>query len=262
MTQSQTCPICKKSFKDPKHPNKICCSRTCGGITRRKRTEYTCSVCGSKFNDLITKERSYCSRKCQGEIRRGTGKYGQRICHFCGKSFPVPSHTPKQQYCSKRCFGKGASVKKGKRIRSTKIFICTHCSKKFTRIARPERTYLYCSRKCCYAYMRGPNHRFWKGGADRYYGPNWDEQREKALRRDTYRCRHCNSLDNLCIHHLINRREFKQDWEAMNALSNLVTLCSPCHTRLHHQPTKTWNVKAAFELYGSLTRALPVRAWD
>jgi hypothetical protein len=70
-----------------------------------------------------------------------------------------------------------------------------------------------------------------------YYGPNWLDQREKALRRDGWRCRECGLTMKahrciwegaLHVHHETKFREF-EDCETANRLENLVTLCRTCH---------------------------------
>lgn len=71
------------------------------------------------------------------------------------------------------------------------------------------------------------------------YGPNWEDQRERALIRDNYRCQECGTTAEehyerhgmeLHVHHIRPAREFT-DAERRNALENLVTLCTVCHGR-------------------------------
>lgn len=75
------------------------------------------------------------------------------------------------------------------------------------------------------------------------YGPNWDEQRRKALDRDGWQCRLCEMTNEmhkevytygLEVHHVIPIRCFRPfdsaaDYERANDLSNLRTVCCPCH---------------------------------
>jgi DEAD/DEAH box helicase domain-containing protein len=87
------------------------------------------------------------------------------------------------------------------------------------------------------------------------YGPNWDEQREAARRRDNYRCRQCGAPEppprpspvgkastgegarQHDVHHVRPFREFgyvrgqNENFELANALENLITLCPACHRR-------------------------------
>jgi hypothetical protein len=70
------------------------------------------------------------------------------------------------------------------------------------------------------------------------YGPNWPQQRERALDRDDHECQDCGRTDaehreqdsgGLHVHHVTKLREFEDTSEA-NRLSNLVTLCRSCHS--------------------------------
>lgn len=79
-----------------------------------------------------------------------------------------------------------------------------------------------------------------------YRGPNWETKRERARRRDQYRCQHCGMTQSehesefgrdLSVHHLTPIRAFCDDdgldWEAANALYNLLTLCQTCHHSIY-----------------------------
>lgn len=75
------------------------------------------------------------------------------------------------------------------------------------------------------------------GGRLNYYGPNWQEQREKALRRDGYVCQDCRMTNSehyreygqsLHMHHIRRFRGFDH-YEEANRIVNLVTLCQSCH---------------------------------
>ena len=73
------------------------------------------------------------------------------------------------------------------------------------------------------------------------YGPDWPEQRARALRRDEWKCCECGLTMNahrsiwngegLHVHHLKKLREFDTP-EAANRLENLVTVCRRCHWRI------------------------------
>ena len=199
---------------------------------------HICPICGIEFK-YPRRSRTYCSRQCQYEAQRRVGKRVEAACEFCGKPFISPDASnwathQQQRFCSEICKGKGIAARRGLRIRQKTAFTCRNCGVVFTRIARADRTYLYCSRKCFWANHRGPNHHCWQGGTDRYYGPNWNEQRDKALERDGYTCQICGTKeDGINVHHITLRSDFGQDWEAMNTLSNLISLCHSCHGKLH-----------------------------
>jgi DEAD/DEAH box helicase domain-containing protein len=66
-----------------------------------------------------------------------------------------------------------------------------------------------------------------------YYGLNWNVQRNRARARDGYICQVCGVPEqdrNHDVHHKIPFRTFAS-YKQANQLSNLVTLCRPCHSR-------------------------------
>jgi transposase-like protein len=84
-----------------------------------------------------------------------------------------------------------------------------------------------------------------------YYGPNWDEQREARLDRDGWECVVCGMTNaehekeynrELNVHHIRPLRKFRDgdsiDFEAANAIENLITLCGPCHHKWEGVPVK------------------------
>lgn len=52
----------------------------------------------------------------------------------------------------------------------------------------------------------------------------WIALREKVLRRDGYKCKHCKSFIYVSAHHIIPRAEGGKD-----TMKNLETLCEKCH---------------------------------
>jgi DEAD/DEAH box helicase domain-containing protein len=74
------------------------------------------------------------------------------------------------------------------------------------------------------------------------YGPNWREQRRKALERDGYRCRTCGANGgsggiSLHVHHIRPFRDYNyipganENYLHANQIDNLVSLCPSCHGR-------------------------------
>jgi DEAD/DEAH box helicase domain-containing protein len=65
------------------------------------------------------------------------------------------------------------------------------------------------------------------------YGPTWRIQRERARKRDGFRCQVCGIPEqdrSHDVHHKIPFRTFASAEQA-NRLENLITLCPPCHHR-------------------------------
>jgi len=81
------------------------------------------------------------------------------------------------------------------------------------------------------------------------YGPNWHEQRKRALERDNYTCQWCGKQAGqekwwqiVHVHHKRKIRWFYDyeaqaiDYEIANDLYNLVTLCKACHVAADSKP--------------------------
>jgi len=75
----------------------------------------------------------------------------------------------------------------------------------------------------------------WRSDAIEDYGPNWPEQRRRALERDGYRCQRCGAPHDprrpLQVHHIRPFRTFgyvpgeNTAYLEANRLENLITLC-------------------------------------
>jgi hypothetical protein len=86
----------------------------------------------------------------------------------------------------------------------------------------------------------------WNGGYGGYYGESWHEKRREARKRDDYECQACGMGDaehvsefgyGLEVHHIKPVRTFDNPDDA-NYLTNLVTLCTPCHQRYEQLPNE------------------------
>ena len=58
---------------------------------------------------------------------------------------------------------------------------------------------------------------------------SYENLRQQVLRRDGWRCQSCGTLSNLQVHH----KQFRSR-EGADSEQNLITLCSECHTAIHH----------------------------
>ena len=238
------CQTCNKEFLGYESRPRVYCSLQCRykaqqGRYRAPRVEFICPICGKPFFDRAARIRTYCSRKCKGKARTATANLVHSPCAFCGSEFIAQSAAgwndrEQQRYCSRSCSGKDIAQTQRLHLRSNQTFICEYCGNPFTRKARHDRTYRFCSRECHWSYNTGENNCSWQGGTDRNYGSNWKHQRRKALKRDAYTCQECGVIeDGVHVHHIVPRITFDNDWKAMNKLSNLVTLCPSCHGKEH-----------------------------
>jgi signal recognition particle GTPase len=61
------------------------------------------------------------------------------------------------------------------------------------------------------------------------YPPDWDSRRRRVYKRDSYKCQNCgNQDDELHAHHIVPISK-----GGTHKISNLITLCSDCHTAIH-----------------------------
>ncbi len=236
MSDLHACQECGKQFVDRKHPNRKYCSTACSSKSQQRRVTKHCPTCDNDFQVRPNrKDRIYCSRKCYLEREITGPNLEQRTCSHCGKAFETwPSRST--EYCSKDCSNKAKEVP-GSII--TKV--CRTCGKYYT-VKRSQmllRGSNYCSRDCMGAAtskrMRGPKNHNYRGGAIPYRGRNWRRQSRKARERDGYRCQICHKKPksrHCHVHHIKPYREFNNDWQSANNLSNLITLCSSCHRKV------------------------------
>jgi hypothetical protein len=66
------------------------------------------------------------------------------------------------------------------------------------------------------------------------YGSSWNQQRLKALKRDSFQCRVCESEKRIHVHHIkpVRKWDVEKEHKKMNNLRNLICLCQSCHNRL------------------------------
>lgn len=114
---------------------------------------------------------------------------------------------------------------------------CDYCGDEITvkRVKFEKHDHSFCDRHCHGKFLA--ESRNCEIGGSINYGPLFDENREKALKRDQYRCQGCGMTDqkhreeygrSLTMHH-ISRKHWPDDPEEHHRLENLVTLCNSCH---------------------------------
>ena len=122
---------------------------------------------------------------------------------------------------------------------------CRRCGKRFPLprwYAEKEIRFQFCSSECREAWEAEQAdetfHLRLEGRPD-YRGGNWQVQAGRARERDGYRCRMCGVTEEelkrqLDVHHRVPFRTFESAAEA-NRLSNLISVCRPCHRRLEEE---------------------------
>ncbi|HXE86886.1 MAG TPA: HNH endonuclease [Hyphomicrobiaceae bacterium] len=185
------------------------------------------------------KPQRYCSLRCATPYKR-TGKRDPRkhasaICPTCNTAFEYYRSWPRT-YCSDRCKGRALVGNTGQPTDNRYTTQCESCGAAFETI--PSQHARFCSQRCFGEWQSrtnvGPNNALWRGGSKFAYGPSWGKARKAARARDQH-CVDCGAARcpdgrALHVHHLIPFRLFGTERHAeANVLSNLVTLCAPCH---------------------------------
>lgn len=243
----ETLPSCQHCGKTDDMVGKVPCVQCGTPVT----AQYSMTRSGQKS------DKKFCSRKCYDAFRTDIQEARAKECPRCQKRF-IP-RMPSKRYCSEECW---LADKKAKPKN------CVNCGCWFTPVKPMKRADgirwtshnggKTCSAKCHLNWysnnedrkikiskaFTGDKHPNWLGGAtwrssSSYRGPNWDKIAEKARKRDEYRCQHCSMAQpehfekfasDLNVHHIEPFHNFKNSKEA-NHLSNLITLCRPCHSR-------------------------------
>ena len=138
---------------------------------------------------------------------------------------------------------------------------CINCGKEFSRGENHQSVFFakYCSKKCGRQYYYKKNKNKEKANNQRWYQQNreseiiknaeyrklnkelfsWYHDKErfnglksKILDRDDHKCRFCGGTRRIAIHHIDGKNHLNSE-TMNNKISNLLTLCSPCHHKLH-----------------------------
>lgn len=194
-------------------------------VHNKERQEYECDICGAVEkrlpSDIPDSGRIFCSRECLGEFfsENNSGEDHHQYNRV----------TVECAYCSSEMERKPAVVEK--------------------------KDHFYCDYDCygswCSENRVKDDHPRWKGGGDLYYGPNWQRQRRRRLEKDGHQCQRCGMTNDECkdelgrdldVHHITPVRDFHNDaeggsdWEIVNSIDNLVTLCIRCHRKVEKLP--------------------------
>lgn len=209
-----------------------------------KKSVFICEWCKKEFEEWTYRKPRFCSNQCRSEFACRQPKnrpfgidLGGKIkwnCKQCGKKmFTFKSRV--RDTCSNKC-GK-LFYSKAKRT----IHKCQECGKERTvtesylRLFSPK----YCSKKCSnIAHSKkiiGSGNPNWRGGTstETSRGANWKTQSTLARKRDRYTCQSCGKI-GINVHHIKPYKLFNNDWKMANKLSNLITLCTSCHSKVEH----------------------------
>ncbi len=221
-TEMRICKVCKKPFHC--HPREWAhsfrkrdhCSQACGRVTAARKHRYLtsqdCLHCGDTFRPEVA-TRKYCSHEC----------------YWASKKGQPPPYVPPD----------------GRRT-----LICEGCQKPFETITyyAVTRHRRFCSRACYHEFMRGNTPDEWlsSDALPFYRTKEWKRLRKQVKACDKNTCRHCGirarGARRLIVHHVRPRHTFgirPQDvaiHPKAEALPNLITICYPCHYKVHFGP--------------------------
>lgn len=234
------CAQCTNPFTAPQRCRKFCsqkCSRLGQerkGQPRRGRTT-NCTVCGKEmYVPLSAAAFGWIGKYC-GPCYRGV----LRVRAIAGRGIPKSPETKAKLSANRANRPRGKAHRLWKPEQPTRT--CIECGSAFVPPKRIGNRGLtkrrYCSRLCWYNHIRREKqlHPAWRGGPIHHYGPNWRTQQAKVLQRDKNTCQRCGkegTARKVDVHH---KRLFRDcpDYLTANQLSNLVSLCNPCHRLVH-----------------------------
>lgn len=192
--------------------------------------------------------------------KRSTKNKVPVACSHCSKTLYRTKHElrrSKHFFCNLTCHGLWDSTHKvgedaGNWRGGPATDPCTVCGKPVVRPkAHSKRTeYAFCSPECYRHWLSrrfsGENNPNYQGGIQvPNYGYNWDRQKRRVLDRDDHTCQRCGKTkDDLGqepdVHHIVPfttfllKHELDTDMAARegNTLTNLISLCRPCHLKI------------------------------
>lgn len=219
-----------------------------------------CASCGKDFEVFACRTGLYCSRKCAnaGLIGKSAGEKNPSwaggpetcSCQICGAEFKTKQANIDRgwgRFCSRKC-------KVLAQFTEMVELACDVCGVLFKRYpsdvaksAAREHEGVHCSKKCRGVVLgesqRGEANSQWRGGItpentrirQSVEGLYW---REAVLKRDDYTCRHCGAKGSkrrgaavvLHVHHIKGFAAFP---ELRFDVDNGLTLCIPCHHKVH-----------------------------
>lgn len=174
------------------------------------------------------------------ENKKGRGVSVITECSTCRKEYLLHNYRvgkAKKSYCSIKC------------RKTAKIISCDWCKKEIIRIPAGIKKHNFCSTSCMGKYQTknysGENSKHWVGDYQKYYGSDWNHQRNAARERDNFECQFCGINETVRQHDVHHKKAFatfgiERHIEA-NELNNLITLCNSCHSKI--EPKRTKGVK-------------------
>ncbi|QLG63079.1 HNH endonuclease [Halorarum salinum] len=253
----ETCPTCGEDFGSERA---VKVHHAKGHGKSLVATEETCHTCGETFVDRRNRDRDsdhrFCSQECRiewlesrtGEDHPNWSEHIRTACASCGEELaraPWRTERSERAFCDPDCLGAWRSENRSGTESPLYNTVAVDCEQCGTEILKPASRVdgrrhfcdIHCHGEWISKNKSGENGTNWQGGHDRYYGPNWNEQRREARERDDYGCQSCGMSndehrdewgEDLHVHHITRFGAF-DSYQKANRLNNLVTLCRSCH---------------------------------
>ena len=152
-------------------------------------------------------------------------------CEHCQQQFDRKPHGSRPfRFCSRACSGLA------QRTRVT--LRCSQCHEHFERKAYmadwSQERGPFCGFRCYAAWQRlnsrGTQNPNYSEASTARGSSQWERNRALALDRDGHQCQKCGAVVRLHVHHV---KSWDPDDLETHAVGNLLTLCAPCHKRVH-----------------------------
>lgn len=256
------------SYSNKKYRAKKYCSAKCHHKDMKKEYKYKCAECGKdvfRTKNGIT-HNVFCNDICKGryagknyKVKKYDNKEKiKKICLNCNKKYSVIPSRKDSKFCNQNCRAKYYAKIITERQKNRVNVRCDNCKKIFIKKESDVRNFNFCCTDCMYEYyskeglFSGENSGTWNGGKKTYYGENWLSQRRKVRKRDNYTCQKCGITEDeygqeLSVHHIIPFVYFDNYTEA-NKEDNLVSVCEPCHRKIHSGDNHPSKFKETYKL--------------
>ncbi|HAW58937.1 MAG TPA: hypothetical protein DCX03_07995 [Bacteroidales bacterium] len=84
--------------------------------------------------------------------------------------------------------------------------------------------------------------------------------KDKILKRDHYKCKICGSDKKLSVHHIDGNNHESEN--PNNSISNLITLCSSCHHKLHWWQRKNRQMTSIQDIVRTMAKSIEANRND
>ena len=159
-------------------------------------------------------------------------------CLYCGKDIPITTNSAHRKYCSRKCSRRHYYIRNKKHEQDG-------CKRWYQANRKSE---LAKNKE----YRKQNRELFdWYHNKKRFGG-----LRDGILKRDNNICQICGSPEKLNIHH-IDGNGYKNK-TPHNTIDNLITLCSSCHTKLHHWQRKNHVLKNSEDIVRTMGKLIEV----